>query len=268
MKHYNTSYNNFSKSEKEKIIRKLYLQDKKSFADIAEQYGTYSNKIRRDAKSFNIPIRDKSLAQKNALQSGKHKHPTKGKERSAEDKQKIGLGVLQSWDSLDDIELEKRKEKSKELWNKLDQDTKDNMIRLANQAVRVTSKLGSKLEKFLLNCLLKDGFKIDFHKEQTLTNTKLQIDLFIPSISTAIEVDGPSHFLPVWGDDVLARNISYDQKKQGLILGKGWVLIRVKQTKDFSKSRGLIIYNQLFQILDQIKTKFPSPDNRTFTIED
>jgi hypothetical protein len=60
----------------------MYLDDKKSFADIAKEYDTYSNKIRRDAVGFQIPIRDKSDAQKNALKSGKHQHPTKGKERS------------------------------------------------------------------------------------------------------------------------------------------------------------------------------------------
>ena len=268
MKPSNTSYSNLPISEREKIIRKLYLQDKQSFADIADQYGTYANKIRRDAVSFNIPIRDKSSAQKNALKSGKHKHPTKGKPRSVEDKQKIGMGVLKSWDALDEQELQQRKDKSKELWNKLDQNTKENMIRLANQAVRTSSKVGSKLEKFLLERMLVDGFKVDFHKEQSLVNTKLQIDLFLPSMNTAIEVDGPSHFLPVWGEDVLARNISYDQKKQGLILGKGLVLIRIKQTKDFSKSRADILYQELKKILDNIQTNFPTPDNRTFTIED
>ena len=89
------------------------------------------------------------------------------------------------------------------------------------------------LTRFILDSLLQDGYKVDFHKEQSLLNTKLQIDLFLPSMNTAIEIDGPSHFLPVWGEDALAKNISYDQKKQGLILGKGLALIRIKQTKDF-----------------------------------
>jgi very-short-patch-repair endonuclease len=268
MKPSNTSYSSLSDKDKEKILRELYVQGKKSFADIAGQYGTYANKVRRDAVTFKIPIRDKSEAQKNALSSGKHKHPTKGKQRSDEEKDKIGMGVLKSWDSLNDQELEERKKKSKELWNQLDQEAKSNMTRLANQAVRTTSKVGSKLEKFLLDHLLEDGFKVDFHKEQSLITTKLQIDLFLPNMNTAIEVDGPSHFLPVWGEDVLTRNISYDQKKQGLILGKGLVLIRIKQTKDFSKSRSSILYKQLRSVLDNIKVNFPPSDQRTFLIED
>ena len=268
MKPSNNSYNNLSKIDKQKLIKDLYLKQKKSFADIAELYNTYANKIRRDAVSFKIPIRDKSDAQKNALKTGKHKHPTKGTSRSEEQKNKIGLGVLKSWDNLDAKTLKERKKKSKLAWEKLDQDAKDNMVKLANDAVRSTSKVGSKLEKFLLNQLLSDGFKVEFHKEQSLLTTKLQIDLFVPNINTAIEVDGPSHFLPVWGEDALAKNKSYDQKKQGLILGKGLVLIRIKQTKDFSKARSLLIYDKLKVLLNDIKNNFPSADNRTFTIED
>lgn len=261
-------YKHLSSQEKEQIIRELYLKKNKSFADIAEQYDTYSNRIRRDAISFKIPIRDKSSAQKNALETGKHKHPTKGKERSAEEKSKIGIGVLNSWDSLDINELEKRRNKSREAWERMDDDSKQNMIRLANQAVRESSKVGSKLEKYILNSLLNDGFKVDFHKEQTLSNTKLQIDLFLPTMNTAIEIDGPSHFLPVWGEDALAKNIAYDQKKQGLIVGKGLVLIRIKQTKDFSKTRSDIIYHRLKILLDQINKNFPKADNRNYLIED
>lgn len=268
MKPSNKSYSSLSQSEKESIIKNLYIKEKKSFADIAEKYQTYANRIRRDAVSFKIPIRDKATAQKNALETGKHKHPTKGKNRSEAEKASIGLGVLKSWDKLTDAELENRKTNSKKLWEKMDDESKKAIIRLANEAVRTSSKLGSKLEKFLLQKLLSDGFKVEFHKEQTLSNTRLQIDLFIPSINTAIEVDGPSHFLPVWGEDALARNITYDNKKQGLLLGKGLALIRIKQTKDFSKARSELIYKQLKSVLDKIVFKFPDSDNRTFFIED
>jgi len=268
MSQYPKSYNNLTDPEKLSLISKLYTEENKSFADIASLLETYPNKIRRDAISLGIPIRNKSEAQKNALSSGKHKHPTKGHSRDNETKSKIGLGVMKSWENLTTQELEERKEKSKEQWDSLDQNAKQNLIKKANDAVRVASKLGSKLEKFILNKLISDGYKVDFHKEQTLSNTKLQIDLFLPKINTAIEIDGPSHFLPVWGDDALTRNKRYDNKKQGLILGKGYVLIRIKQTKDFSNTRALLIYNELVKILQSIESNFPEPDDRNYTIED
>lgn len=264
MNRYSQSYDNMTDHQKKTLIQDLYVDNKLSFGSIADQCSTYANKIRRDAKKFNIPIRDKSEAQKNALNSGKHKHPTKGTIRDSKVKDKIGKGVMKSWENLSSDEINQRKMKSKENWENLDHNIQSEILKKANEAVRVASKQGSKLEKYLLNRLIQDSFKVDFHKEQILSNTKLQIDLFLPSISTAIEVDGPSHFEPVWGQQSLKRNKNYDSKKEGLILGKGWKLIRIKQTKDFSKSRADLIYVKLLETIEQIK------QNRvnSITIED
>lgn len=261
-------YEDMPDADKKNLIEKLYLMEKKSFQQIAKEYNTYSNKIRRDAKKFDISIRDKSEAQKNALSTGNHKHPTKGTTRSEDTKNKIGLKVLQSWDNLDQKELNKRKQNAKQRWDSLTQDQKENFTKLANNAVRESSKSGSKLEKYFFKELLNDGYKVDFHKEQMLLNTKLQIDLFLPELNVAIEVDGPSHFLPVWGEDALQRNIKYDNKKSGLILGKGLVLIRIKQLSDFSPTRAKLLYEQLIANLLNIKNKFPDINNRLIEIGD
>lgn len=242
-------YDQYNEEDKKKLIQKLYIQEKRSFAEIAGLHNTYANKIRRDAKKFRIKIRDKSDAQKNAIKTGKHKHPTKGQERSQDVKNKIGLSLINSWDNLSDQQKNKRKQKAKELWENLSEDEKQSRLIAANKAVRDASKKGSKLEHFILNFLLSNNFKVDFHKEQILSNTKLQLDLFIPATSIAIEVDGPSHFLPVWGDDALAKNIKYDNKKSGLIIGKGLKLIRIKQQHDFSNARADQVCRALLGVL-------------------
>ena len=259
-------YTELSENEKKKILLQEYEVNNKSFQDIAESLGTYANKVRRDAIKYKINIRDKKEAQKNALRTGKSKHPTQGIERSEEVKNKIGKGVMNSWENLDETELEQRREKARLNWEKLSDDVKQNILREANTAVREASKTGSKLEKYLLDRMLQDNYRVDFHKEYSLLNTKLQIDLFLPTLNVAIEVDGPSHFQPVWGTDALKRNKTYDNKKTGLILGKGLVLIRVIQTKDFSKAQANKIYNDLSVQLDQIKNKFPNKDNRLIII--
>lgn len=266
MKQSKKSYKELSKQEKLNLIKDLYINKKQSFAEIAEQYNTYANKIRRDATSLGIKVRNKSQAQKNALKQGKHKHPTKGTKRSEETKNKIGKTVMQAWEDTDDIEREKRRERSKEIWNNMPDSKKQNMIKAANLAVRESSKEGSKLEKHILKELLSEGYKVEFHKEQSLVTTKLQIDLFLPTMNIAIEVDGPSHFLPVWGQEVLQRNITYDNKKTGLILGKGLKLIRIKQKKDFSNARANLICEKLSQLLTEIKQG--QKTNNNFTIED
>lgn len=252
MKSYN-NYDHYPEDQKKQTIEKFYINEKKSFADIANILGTYANKIRRDAIKFQIPIRSKSEAQSNALQTGVHKHPTKGTIRSEETKEKIGMSVMNSWDNISKSELKRRQEIAKNNWDKLPEEEKQNRLNLANLAVRNSSRVGSKLEHYLLEKLIKDGYKVDFHKEQILSNTKLQIDIFLPTMNIAIEVDGPSHFLPVWGKETLARNQKYDKKKTGLIIGKGLKLIRVKQVHDFSKSRSDVLYEKLIKAINDIK---------------
>lgn len=248
-------YINMSDAEKSKIIIQLYHKENKSFQQIAQELDTYANKIRRDAKKLNIKIRDKSEAQINALSTGKAQHPTQGKKRPSSVKEKIGLSVLESWEKLDKVELEQRKNKARANWNNKSDDEKENILKQANAAVREAGRTGSKLEKFLFKQLLSNGYSVEFHKEQSILNTKLQIDLFLPKLNIAIEVDGPSHFEPVWGDDSLKRNKKYDDKKTGLIIGKGLFLIRIKQTKDYSVSRGQLIFKDLLSVIDRIQTK-------------
>jgi len=246
------NYTDLSDYDKQLLLKKYYIKENKSFQDIAEMCKTYPNKIRRDAKKLGIKSRNKSEAQKNALQTGKHKHPTKGTERSEDTKNKIGKSIMQAWDSIDAKELKRRKQESKKRWDSLSDDVKKQRLTLANRAVRHSSKVGSKLEHYLLEALVKDGYKVDFHKEQILSNTKLQIDLFLPTMNIALEVDGPSHFLPVWGADTLAKNQKYDKKKTGLILGKGLKLLRIKQVHDFSNSRSSVIYSKLLEAINKL----------------
>jgi very-short-patch-repair endonuclease len=249
----NTSnYKLLSDKQKQQVIKDLYIKQKLSLGDIAEQLNTYPNKIRRDAKRFNITLRDKSDAQKNALKTGKHKHPTKGTQRDEETIQKIGLGVMQNWESMSKSEKQRRVEQAKEQWENLSEDQKELMQKKAIDAVRKSSKEGSKLEKFILKALLSNGYKVDFHKEQMLSNTKLQIDIFLPAHNIAIEVDGPSHFEPVWGDDALKRNQKYDSKKTGLLVGKGIKLIRVTQKHDFSKARASVLVGAIINTINEI----------------
>lgn len=261
-------YKDLNDQEKIKLITNHYVEQKKSLADIASMYKTYANKIRRDAIRLKIPLRDKSEAQKNALKTGSHKHPTKGTQRSDNTKTKIGKSLIQSWSEMDTVKKQQRQQKAKIAWEAKSQDEKQNMLKKANHAVRETSKIGSKLEKFLLHKLIGSGLQTEFHKEQILSNTKLQIDIYLPSIKTAIEVDGPSHFLPVWGKDTLAKNQNYDKKKTGLILGKGMFLIRIRQTKDFSPTRAEIIFEKLMIILQEIQQKNKDHKNRIIEIGD
>lgn len=213
-------------SEIDKYLKEY--NEGQSIIQIAKKYNTYPNKIRRMFIKAGIPLRDKSEAQKLALEKGVSIHPTKGTKRSEETKIKISDKVSDQWKNLSNKELTKRKEKAKELWDQKPQHVKDQMFKSAAQAVAKAGREGSKIEKFLISGLMKAGYNVIPHKESLVLNTNLQIDLFIPELKLAIEIDGPSHFLPIWGEEKLKQRIAMDKDKNGLLIQGGYSIIRVK----------------------------------------
>ena len=92
--------------------------------------------------------------------------------------------------------------------------------------------------------------------------------MYFPELKAIIEVDGPSHFLPIWGEEKLRKQIKADSHKTGLILSKGFAIIRVKSLHDsvslHSKEE---LKNKLINILDNFSKHFPSKSKRYLEIE-
>ena len=252
---------------KEYLIEQ-YVHSKRSFADIASEFGTYPNKIRREAIRFGIKPRDKSKAQKSALESGRHKHPTKGTHRSKETKIKISNRVSESWKNISEKEYNRRIEQAQKRWEKMPKSDKDALMKAAGDAVRKAGKEGSKMEKFLLEALRESGYVVQFHRKGLVPNEKLEVDLFLPELKTAIEIDGPSHFFPIWGEDSLARNLRADAQKTGLLITRGFAILRVKHlTKHVSTKHMRDLSCRIIEELVQIKLQFPSEDKRLIEVE-
>jgi very-short-patch-repair endonuclease len=259
-------YNDMTEKQKEKLIKKMYCSQKKSFAEIARHTGTYPNRVRRDAVSLGIQIRTRSDAAKAALESGRAKHPTKGLKRSDETKLKISESQGKVWDSLSKDERILRSEIGKRSWNSKSDSEKREIIQKGSDAIRNASRIGSKLERYLLSELTDLGYNVQFHREHLLKNQRLEIDLYVVDTMTAIEVDGPSHFEPVWGEENLERNKRSDRQKTGLIISQGMVLIRVKQDKRTSQRYFRKILERVIKELEEIKLNFPKEDQRYIEI--
>jgi very-short-patch-repair endonuclease len=99
-------------------------------------------------------------------------------------------------------------------------------------------------------------------------NERLEVDLFLPNLKTAIEIDGPSHFFPIWGEEHLARNLRSDSQKTGLLITRGFAILRVKHlAKHISTKHMRDLSNRIIEELEQIKLGFPKEDERLIEIE-
>lgn len=252
--------NFFKKDKAERLVlyTEWYNTEKLSWSEIAKKVNTYTNKVRRDATKLGVESRDKAEAQKLALDQGRHTHPTKGKTLDDETKQKISESQGKVWDSLTEEEKELRSKIGKEAWDKKTDQEKQEFFRKSALAIQEASRSGSKMELFIYESLLEAGYRVDRHKEHILQNEKFHIDLYVPKLRAAIEIDGPMHFEPVFGEDKLNKRQAADTQKNGLILSSGMVLIRVKLTKRDSQRYMREVRDRLKNLLDKVEKKFPA----------
>lgn len=247
---------------------KLYTKDNKSTLEIAKELKLSISTVRRTLIKNGVELRDKQTAQSLAIKEGRAEHPTKGKERSEDTRQKIAKGQHEVWKSMPDEERERRSQMSQEQYSKLSLVERDEMQERRHAGVRRAAKEGSKMEKFVKGFLLNAGFSVQYHRANFLPNINLEVDLLVPELKTAIEIDGPSHFLPIWGELALRKTIDADAQKAGLLLSVGYVLIRVKcLNKNISNFLLEETGKQIVEKLNQIKAKFPDKNNRFIEIE-
>lgn len=231
-----------------------YVSKERSTYEIAEEQKTYPNFIRRMLKFHKIKLRNKSEAQKKALKTGRHTHPTKGKERSPKEKLNISEGMAKVWENMTNEEKQNRSELAKKDWDSMSESEKKEMFSKAGKAVRKAADEGSKLEKYLIIGLKVKGFKADFHKEFIISAEKMHVDIFLPDNKIAIEIDGPTHHLPIWGEEKLQKNQLADMRKNGLLINQGYNVIRIKNlAKNLSEFKMRTLLTNLINMIESIK---------------
>jgi very-short-patch-repair endonuclease len=252
----------------ESEVVRLYSQEDQSTHFIAKKYGTYPNKIRRILIKNGVTLKDARTAQKIALKKGHSKHPTEGRKRTTEEKLKISSSVVEYRKGMTDEEKAVESMGASDRWNSMTPAKRQDIRNKAAAAIRVAAKEGSQLEKFLVEELRKAGYRTEVHKKNLIPTQKLEIDIYIPALKTIIEIDGPSHFLPIWGDEKFAKQLKADAQKNGLVVGKGFVMIRVKNLHNsISLHVKESLKNQVLDIVASIEDKFPTSRKRLIEIE-
>jgi len=242
-------YDGLQDHEKRELIQKHHIEGDLSLSKLADECGTYSNKIRRDATRLGMKIDNRSKAQKKALKTGAHAHPTKGKKISDEVKEKISDSQREAWKNAPEEEKKRIKKERKKLYKKQKIKMHEQPAKIA--AIQKAAKIGSKLERFLADGL-RQKYTITHQKEDAIRQEKFHIDIFIEKHGIAIEVDGPNHYDNIWGDDVLKRTKDKDYRTRAAILELGYKIINVINNRKFSPAYGREMLAKLEDLLNAI----------------
>jgi len=250
-----------------KRICELY-DDNHSVREIAEMMDTYPNKILREFKKIGKEVRSKTDSAKVACDKGRIKPPMLGKKRTQAEKDNIAEHQVKRWKNMSDAALDEFKQNARDRWETESVEKKLDRQKKAGEALRRASIEGSKAEKFLYEELTKSGYDVIIHKVGLIPGQKFEVDLYLPSLKVAIEIDGPQHFLPVYGETNLHRNIKYDAIKNGVLLSRGICVIRVKYLlKNASLSSNRRLYDLVISELSKIEQNFPSEGYRLIELE-
>ena len=242
--------------EFDKNVIHMYNKKNMSTYEIAKVLDTYPNKIRRTLIKNGYELKDKSQAQKVALAEGRSSHPTKGKKRSKQEKVKISSSLVGYWEDMSDKERKRRSKMAKANWKSMTAQQKEDMRSKVIAAIQLAATNGSKLEQFFKKSLNDAVFAVNMH-QMIIPSENLEIDLYIPELKTIIEVDGPSHFLPIWGEEKLQKQINADLRKSGALLSKGYIVIRIKSLGQESLAKREEMSQEVIGHLNKIKEKFP-----------
>ena len=195
-----------------------------SLREVALEHKLSPKTVKKIIEESGITIRTRGEQQSIEFKKGKRKK----KPNSDETKKRISNGTALAWKKISKEKRAEFVENARARWNNISDDKKDEMREKAFTAIRETSKEGSRLENAVVDALRELGYNVKHHVKGFIPNEKLEVDILIPSIKTAIEIDGLSHFEPIWGEEALLKTQSADDRKMGLLLVNGYVMLRIK----------------------------------------
>ena len=234
-------------------VKKLYEEGASSYR-ISKELGISKTSVVNILHGMGVKMRSKSEGQKNALANGCAAHPTEGRERTAEEKTKISRSMEKQWAKWSKKKRQAHVKLMKKLWEARPKKEREEMSRKASLAILEASKYGSKIENKFAEFLSEQGFDVVQHKKHLIGDHELEIDILLPSRKVVIEVDGPTHFLPIWGDENLEKTQASDIKKDAIYSTAGYHVIRIQVAAgDLSVYRFKEASQKLLRLLGDIQ---------------
>jgi len=214
----------------EQSVRKLYIDDGLSMREVAQAIKVPLATLSRFMSRNGIMARNKAQAQKNYLKG--HDHQMMGHKHSDETKQSISLGLGRFWDGLTDEAREEYKRRMgsgwKRKWEAMSEQEREALMKDLSTKAKVAQGKGSRLERFIAEELRQRGYLVVERSTNHTAGKDFEVDLALPKEMIAIEVDGPTHFLPIYGEEHLAKQQDRDARKDAMINAIGYNVLRVR----------------------------------------
>jgi len=214
----------------EQDARKLYVEEGMSMRQVAQKLGVPLASLSRFMKKHGIVSRDKGEAQKNYLKENDHQ--MKGKKHTDSTKDKISKGLGEFWDTLPEEDKEAMKQKIgsawRRKWEQMSENDRKIMMEGLSSKAREMQGQGSRLERFIAEELRKRGYTVEERSTNYTAGKQFEVDIALPKEKIAIEVDGPTHFLPIHGEEHLKAQQERDARKDDLVNSAGYNMLRIR----------------------------------------
>ena len=233
-------------------LMKEYVKDGKSTSEIAKQLKCHPEKVRRALKKHGIPVRSKKQAANNFYEQG-GVNARAGYKFTDEEKEANAIRAKEFY--LYDERAEEVKQKlsalAKKQWDKVSEDERKKIAKRLHQASHEASKHGSKAEIKIAELLhTKYEWMTMHHVKQIPGIGDLECDIVLPQKKVVIEVDGVVHRDAIFDEKRLEDAIKRDKKKDDILTGFGWKVIRVKVVCDkYSLGSCLMVTEKIDSLL-------------------
>lgn len=238
------------------LLRREYLDNKKSFTQIAKELGVSDGLLIYHARKYGLPIRSRTEAQRVSREQGRAINPHEGKSLTPEHRAAIAKTLHEKYQRLSDEEKEAYSKKVKAV-SRRDPEKLKRFTEAGQKALKTVAKKGSNLEHFFMEELILLGYSPQHGKKWAIQSEDMHIDIMLESEKIAIEVDGPQHLRVIYSQEDYDRKKEKDQRKNGLLLQEGYTVIRL----GVERARSLAAkQNFLAELLEAIKEAKKNPN--------
>lgn len=107
-------------------------------------------------------------------------------------------------------------------------------------------------------CALVVLFRRNFPDLELITNERktlggFELDIFFPTLKAAVEFNGPHHFKPVYGPEMLAKTQRRDKEKRARALSQGIRIVEADCLKSISWTSKTIVYDLFSRACNELE---------------